>query len=139
LLDVSGEYCSPECDVIIHKPGSHTRWNGSEKPVMDFRFIKCSEALAVISCKSFTVGVDRRYCQELRRYVKRVWLFAECCRPNAVDRLTKKAKQAGYSGFWYLYTWDGSSPISPNPESWLDFLKALRNLASRTSKGGAEQ
>jgi len=139
LLDVSGNYCSPECDVIIHKPGSFARWNGTQNAVMDFKFIKCSEALAVISCKSFTAAVDRQYCQKLRQYVNRVWLFAECCRPDAVDKLRKKAKQAGYRGFWYLYTWDGRNPISPNQQSWLDFLKALRSLASGTSEGGARR
>jgi len=41
LIDNHGKSCSPECDIIIHRQGQIQKWNGSERPIMDFRFINC--------------------------------------------------------------------------------------------------
>ena len=60
LLDKTENYCSRECDIIIHKRGFKGQWNGG---IMDFKFIKQENAVAVISCKSLikTGGVDKSY------------------------------------------------------------------------------
>ena len=136
LLDAQGEYCSPECDVIIHKPGCIAQWNGRKEPIMDFKFIDCREAIAVISCKSFTKSVDARYYKKLERYVDNVLLFSECCEPTAVDRLKHSAVKAGYQGFWYLYTWDRKSSIMQEDENvWLDFLNSLQQITNCAAGG----
>ena len=69
LVDDNGESCSPECDIIIHRPGYYHRWNGDESPIINFKFIECSEALAVISCKSQTNSVDKGYCKAFAKYI----------------------------------------------------------------------
>ena len=141
ILDDQGLACSPECDVIIHR-GSRRRWNGHENPVMDFSFVDAANAVGVISCRSYLRSVTRDYrdyCRRVKRYVRRVWLFAECCPPAAVNRLEKTARSAGYANFWYLYTWDGESDLQPNGGGWLDFLQAVQKLGksvrSRGSRG----
>jgi hypothetical protein len=134
LLDENERLCSPECDVIIHKSGSVQRWNGHEEPVMDFRFVSCTRAVAVVSCKSLLDSVDRdlkAYCAQMQRYVKRVLLFAECCRPRKVERLSRAAKEAGYGGLWYLYVLEeGSSEPTVDERVWMDFLQTLRRLTA---------
>jgi hypothetical protein len=126
LLDDRGESCSPECDIIIHHKGHVTEWNGSTQPVMHFKFVSRTRAVAVISCKSYTNDVDAGYVQRLKPYVKNVFLFAECCAPNRVASLRKKAKEVGYAGFGYLYAFDEErSECVHDEEEWLDFLDAI--------------
>jgi hypothetical protein len=142
ILDGEGISCSPECDVIIHRRGWKTRWNGRHDPVMDFKFIESSKAVAVVSCKSYVtrIGQEHRdYCTRVKRYARRVWFFGECCNPEAVARLTRAARSAGYAGFWYLYAWDGKRSIEPNRQGWLDFLRALRQLAAPSSPRGTRK
>jgi len=130
LLTEEGDSCSPECDIIIHLPGWERRWNGYEHGIMDFKFINCREAIAVISCKSFIREVDRSYRQKLRPYVDKVFLFAECCEPNAVNRLRRSAQSAGYVGFWYLYACNQATSVCTVDENqWKDFLIKLRRIA----------
>ena len=100
LLDSYHDSCSPECDVIIHKKGFYEEWNGHDDRVMDFKFIECDNALAVISCKSYAKKVDADYPKKLSPYVTQVILFAECCPPEQYDKLCLQAKKAGYQGFW---------------------------------------
>jgi len=104
LLDETNASCSPECDIIIHKKGHLRKWNGGEHPIMDFRFIEASKAQAVVSCKSSLTDIDRAYPKGLQRYgVKKVFLFAECCRNDHFKALTLQAKQAGYAALGCLY------------------------------------
>lgn len=132
LLDDQGDSCSPECDIIIHSRGHDGRWDGSEHPVMNFKFVKRERAVAVISCKSYAKDVDAEYVKKLHRYVKQVFLFAECCAPDKVDSLRKSAKKAGYLAFGYLYTFDEKrSQCANDEEGWLDFLDAV---ASKVKK-----
>ena len=136
LDDDGGLKCSPECDVIIHHPGVMRQWNGSSEPVMDFKFVEQKHAVAVISCKSYITSIRqdfKNYCDKVRDYVKNVWLFAECCRPGAVDRLREKSQEAGYGKFWYLYAWDGKSSIQQNKQGWFDFLESVKALDSTSS------
>jgi hypothetical protein len=134
LLTESGDSCSPECDIIIHLPGFEREWNGHEHGIMNFKFINCREAIAVISCKSFIRAVDRSYCRKLRPYVGKVFLFAECCEPNTVNRLKRSAQSAGYVGFWYLYACNQATSVCTVDENqWLDFLVKLRRIAGRHS------
>lgn len=135
LVNDSGTSCSAECDIIIHEPGYLQKWNGGEQPIMDFKFIECSKAIAVISCKSNTRAVDRDYCNALKPYnVEKVFLFSECCSPSSTKNLTKKALEAGYSGFFYLYTMrKGDDTFAVNEKGILDFIDEIRTLLSAIS------
>jgi len=136
LLDDSGRCVSPECDIIIHKPGAFARWNGDHKdPVMNFCFIERGKCLAVVSCKSFAKRIDTCYCEQMKPYQGNVLLFAECCCPGKDEVLREKAKEAGYKGFWYLYTFDPRGDIiTHNEVVWLDFLKAVYHIVGRRGK-----
>jgi hypothetical protein len=135
LLDDRDESCSPECDVIIHHEGHVEVWNGNEEPVMNFKFVRGSCAIAVISCKSHAEDVDREYVQRLRPYVKHIFLFLECCAPHKVASLRKKAKEAGYAGFGYLYGFDKKrSEGLPDEEGWLNFLDAVASKVTKALK-----
>jgi hypothetical protein len=126
LLDAENRSCSPECDIIIHHKGHLGQWNGSDDPIMNFKFVSQDSAVAVISCKSYATDVDKEYVRKLRRYVKNVFLFAECCSPDKVNSLRKKANDAGYAGFGYLYAFDKKTGVSTNdPKAWSRFLDAV--------------
>lgn len=135
LLTEDGNSCSPECDIIIHSPGCEREWNGHKQGIMDFKFISCQKTIAVISCKSFIKTVDRKYPQKLKSYVDKIILFAECCEPNAVNRLKTSAKTAGYVGFWYLYACNQTTcQCIADPDQWMDFLGTLKSIADRHSR-----
>lgn len=130
LLDESGNYCSRECDIIIHKK-ARNKWNGNPNPIMDFKFVEQDKAVAVISCKSYlrSGGIDRQYVGYLKPFVQKVWLFAECCEPKHVDKLAGQAQRAGYQNFYYMYEWSrGSASHEPNETGWREFAKELRKL-----------
>ena len=104
LLDNDQDSCSPECDVIIHDKGHVAKWNGTDDPVMVFKFVLASSARAVVSCKSKLTSVDKDYPKALKKYgVTDVFLFAECCDEADYPKLLKAAKKAGYRGLWCLY------------------------------------
>ncbi len=104
LLDQSEESCSPECDVIVHTRGHLREWNGSNNPIMNFKFIEAASVRAVVSCKSLINSVDRRYPKTLKKHgVSDLFLFAECCRESRFQQLHSSAKAAGYRGLWCLY------------------------------------
>lgn len=129
LLDQDQRFCSPECDVIVHKKIGHIRqWNGTKEPVMDFRFVSMAEAVVVISCKSRVRTIDDEYVQQVKKYVSRVWLFGECCGPKSAKRLEDKARQTGYEKFWYLYTWSPKTEENFNHDGWNDFVSELLRL-----------
>ena len=129
LLDKDHKFCSPECDVIIHKKTGHIRkWNGTEQPVMDFRFISAKDTIVVISCKSFVRSIDTEYVEEINHYINRVWLFGECCGPKSHKKLQEKARSAGYEHFWYLYTWSPKTEEIFNRVGWNDFVKKVQEL-----------
>lgn len=135
LLDAQEESCSPECDVIIHRKGYIRKWNGTDHPIMDFRFVQHASALAVVSCKSYAKDVDAKYVRKLRPYVRHVLLFAECCAPDKVSSLRKRAKDAGYAGFWYLYTYDEATSLCvTDPSGWLSFLQAIRSRVEKVER-----
>jgi hypothetical protein len=97
--------------------------------------VKRERAVAVISCKSYAKGVDAEYVKKLRRYVKHVFLFAECCAPGKVDWLRKRAKKAGYAAFGYLYTFEERRAQCVNDEKgWVDFLDAIASKI-RSARG----
>jgi len=131
LLDKDGQYCSRECDIIIHRSGWRARWNGNEKPIMDFRFVNQDNALVVISCKSYikSGAVDKQYVPCLKPFVKKIWLFAECCEGKHTDSVATQAQKAGYENFWYLYKWERKTASQePNESGWMAFVKKLRRL-----------
>jgi len=131
LLDKKGESCSPECDIIIHRRGHIQQWDGGEKPIMDFRFIECSQALAVISCKSYARSIDKKYCEYFSKYnLKNILLFAECCTPSSVERLKEQAKERGYKGFYYLYTIDKNGVIAQDERMYIDFIENIKKIAT---------
>ncbi len=107
---------------------------------MDFKFVDQEDAVAVISCKSYlkSIGQDYEdYSRKVGKYVKNLWLFAECCPPADVDRLQERSRKAGYRKFWYLYPWDGERSIHLDEAMCLDFLKSVRRLARTFSPKGA--
>ena len=105
ILDKDEKSCSPECDVVIHKKGCIRCWNGSSKPIMEFKFVEASSVLAVISCKSKLTTIDKQYPPSLKKYgVEKVFLLAECCAESSKESLKKKARVAGYKGLWFLYS-----------------------------------
>lgn len=137
LVDSSGKLCSPECDIIIHRPGWIQRWNGGEHPIMDFRFVDCSKAIAVISCKSFAKAVDKEYYKQFAAYgLKHIVLFAECCFSDKVAALRKQAREAGYTGFYYLYTMDSDNFTErTDPAVYGEFIRAVKKVVSVSSNG----
>jgi hypothetical protein len=136
LLDDKDESCSPECDIIIHK-GHVREWDGNKQPVMHFKFVRQDSAVAVISCKSYAQAkdVEAGYVQKLHPYVKHVFLFAECCAPDKVGSLRKRAKKASYAGFGYLYTFDEKRAEGVrDPKRWLAFLDAITSKIKRAAR-----
>lgn len=135
LLDENRIFCSCECDVIIHRKGHFARWNGTEKPIMDFRFIEQQKAVAVISCKSRLKSrneIDREYCESMKPFVERIWLFAECCGPRNVESIREEALKSGYEKFWYLYTWSEKRGSKPNMDGWNEFVEEVRKLEQQS-------
>jgi hypothetical protein len=136
LLDDKQESCSPECDIIVHEHGVVRRWNGFEDPVMNFSFVKASKVRFVVSCKSLLGSIDADYPKTLKKYgVQKVFLFAESCDESQVQRLRKKAVQAGYSGMWCLYTTNKRQPsfLGTNGGMLVEFGQTL--LAAVKPKG----
>jgi hypothetical protein len=135
LLTNQGDYCSPECDIIIHKRGFVREWNGNRNPIMNFKFINCEDAVAIISCKSQISSVDKNYCPNMKPYVDTVLLFAECCEPRAIKGLKRSAQKAGYKGFWYLYACDHKTmECTIDENEWMDFLAILGKIVGTHSR-----
>jgi hypothetical protein len=124
LLDKRQLSCSRECDVIIHTKGSIHKWNGTDRPIMEFKFIEAAKARAVISCKSILTSkeIDKDYPKELKKFgVKKVFLFAECSSASNFDNLRKKAKTAGYADLCCLYLTGPQDYIKTDERMWYDF------------------
>jgi len=133
IIDEEGEFCSRECDIVIHKEGYIMRWNGDGglHPVMDFKFIEQEKAIAVISCKSYLEKskLEKEYCNDIKKYVDKVWLFSECCPPNKIEDINTEALSIGYEKFWTFYTWDrGTKGVEDQIELWHDFVETLKSL-----------
>ena len=133
IIDDDGYACSGECDIIIHKKGHYKKWNGSDggNHIMDFRFIEKTNAIAVISCKSYLTRtiIEETYCQNMLKYVNKVWLFAECCGPESVELIREDSKKIGYENFWYLYTWSRRTEnIIDDVDGWFHFIEAVKAL-----------
>lgn len=136
LIDENGVSCSPECDIIVHKRGQIERWVDQEPRIMDFRFVRCDNAVAVVSCKSFKKSLlkaDKEYRVELKKYkVDNLFLIAECCKTSRVNPLRNDTKNAGYRDFFYLYSInkDQSTIATPEPD-YVAFAESLRAIAAR--------
>lgn len=119
--------CSPECDIIIHAKGFHRRWNGGERPLMDFCFIKASAARSVVSCKATLTSIDKKYPKAMKEFgVAKVFLFAECCEQSAFARMKAAARKAGYSGLYCLYfTKKGQAGFQRNENLYVEFVEAI--------------
>lgn len=133
IMDEPGNYCSKECDVIIHQKGYITRWNGAEHPVMDFRFIDQKKVKAVISCKSYIKRsiIDAHYCKMLKKYTKHILLFAECCAHRSITSINKHALETGYKRFWHLYTWSKKKAPEPNNLGWVNFVDHITKISTK--------
>jgi hypothetical protein len=141
LLDDEQTLCSPECDIVIHKSGTVHRWNGDTggAHVMDFKFIKRSNVVAVVSCKSFIRQLDRNYPSQMAKYCAKTYLFSECFSPVSAGRLRSQAKSAGYAGCCCLYTLK-KSQIGTNEKDWLDFVdKVAKTCGAKASTPGASR
>lgn len=131
LLDENETFCSCECDIIVHRNGFIGRWNGDgDDPIMNFKFIKQPDAVAVISCKSYLESskIDKEYCELMKPFVEKIWLFAECCGPRSAEIIKDRALSFGYEKFWYLYTWSKQSTPKPNNDGWLEFVNEIKKL-----------
>lgn len=130
LLDDEQNICSCECDVIIHKTGHIHEWNGTKDPVMNFKFIEHKNAVAVISCKSHlkSSDIDKEYCKSLKPFVRKVWLFAECCGPASLANIRRQARKYGYKKFWTLYTWTEQLGSTPAKKEWISFVEEIERL-----------
>jgi hypothetical protein len=132
LLDDAERSCSPECDVIIHKKGHIRAWNGFKKSIMNFKFIRAQEAIAIISCKSKLKSIDTDYAKGLKKFgIKHVLLFAETCSEKSFQRLRRTAKRAGYQGLWCLYLTAADGSMKTIKDSiHMDFIKTVKKVAS---------
>ena len=134
IIDANNEYCSRECDIIIHNENIPLRqWNGDGggSHIMDFRFIPFDAAKVVISCKSFltTSAIEEEYCNDMLKYVGRVWLFAECCGPKSDEKIEERATTIGYENFWYLYKWNkAKNELIQTIEVWDSFVAEILKL-----------
>ena len=132
VLNAQEQSCSRECDIIIHSKGQVRKWNGDggSDPVMNFRFVRAQDVRAVVSCKSQMNSIDPDYPKALKQFgIRKVFLFAECCREDQLASLRAKAKGAGYSGLWCLYfTKKGAdaSMFSRDETMYVDFGKVVR-------------
>ena len=130
LIDDYGNSCSPECDIIIHRPGYLHEWNGSSNPIMNFKFIESRKALAVISCKSYAKSIDKEYCINFRKYnLHNIFLIAECCPSTAIGNLKEQAEGSGYKGFYYLYALnDEAGTYKVDENVYIEFIEAIQSL-----------
>ncbi len=126
LVDAEERSCSPECDVIVHLRGSLQKWNGTEHPIMEFKFVKVSRARAIVSCKSQLTSVDKEYPRTLKKFgVKKVFLFAECCKAGSFKGLRERAKKAGYTDLCCLYFTTPTGFVEVNKTLWTEFGDAI--------------
>lgn len=130
IINDSGQSCSPECDIVIHKPGHIEEWNGGKDPVMNFKFIHAQSVVAVVSCKSFVASIESDYPAKLARYgVNKVYLFGEACSQTNYDNLKEKALAAGYSDFWVSYfPIDGAASYSEPEDQYFQFWSTVKLL-----------
>jgi hypothetical protein len=120
------ETCSPECDVVVHTKGHAREWNGSNNPIMSFKFIDAESVRAVVSCKSSVSSIDKAYPKTLKKYgVDHVFLFAECCHESKFPRLREAATRAGYRGLWCLYLTQRGGSIKDDPSMHAAFAEAV--------------
>lgn len=109
IIDCTTEICSPECDVIIYEKGAHSRWNGNEKPIMEFVFVESKNVKGVISCKSILAAVEQGYPEKIIAMgIEYTALFAEACSRSNYENLKQQAIEAGYSGLWCSYFTESS-------------------------------
>jgi len=123
LLDHKEASCSAECDVIVHSKGSVQKWNGTDHPIMEFKFVGIAQARAVISCKSQLTSIDKKYPEALKKFgVKKVFLFAECCKATRFPKLRDAAKKAGYADVCCLYLTDPTGGfVEVDERMYVDF------------------
>ena len=135
IINEDGMLLSNECDIIIHttRNNDEERWNGDGhgNNIMDFRFIDEKDVKVVVSCKSFitssTVEID--YYQNLRNFVSRIWLFAECCGPRSSVSIETNAKSTGYEHFFYLYTYNKvNDKTTQKFNEWKRFITEVQNI-----------
>ncbi len=135
IISDDSSICSGECDIIIHKKGYIKRWNGdgSGNHIMDFKFILSSEAVAVISCKSYLTksSIEEKYCKNMLQHVSKVWLFAECCGPDSFSLIAAEAVKIGYDKYWYLYTWSRTTGDTIDSlDGWIYFIQTVKQLGT---------
>ena len=130
LIDKYEQACSPECDVIIHKQGLIRKWNGFEKPIMEFSFISVESAKVVISCKSNLTSIDERYPSDLQRFgVNNIVLLAECCKKSQFKKFRAQAKSKGYKDLFVIYFIDEDDiTMSIDDQMHIDFCHCVQKL-----------
>ena len=67
----------------------------------------------------------------MKKYVDRVWLFAECCGPKSGKSIEKTTKTIGYEHYWHLYTWNKvNDDIQDCFNQWEHFINTVKGLAN---------
>ncbi len=87
--------------------------------------------MVAISCKSYLTksAIETDYCVNMLKYVKRVWLFAECCGPESIDLIKEASKEIGYENFWHLYTWSRTTGENlEDGKGWLNFIETVKSI-----------
>ena len=129
LLDDAEASCSPDCDIIIHIKGHVRKWNDTNKPIMDFNFIKAKNAEIVVSCKSKLGKIDKEYPKSLKKYgVNYIFLVAECCKEIQYHSLKKRARRAGYAGLYCLYFMDKNETMKCDESVHAEFINVIRKV-----------
>lgn len=137
IIDESGDRCSAECDIIVHKNGSEFAWNGEIDvggSVMDFHFVNKQNVKLIVSCKGFEVSqIDQNMKNDIIKlgdWVENVWLFVEYSKATQLRDLYKDAKDAGYKKFYYLYSKREDGGLVYDESLWCEFARFLRGLAA---------
>jgi len=131
IINRSGSHLSNECDILVHR-GKMYEWNGDGggNDVMNFKFVESKNVIAVISCKSYVKSsIDKDFPKDVKKYAKKVFLFAECCPIGKFKKIRRKVLNAGYKDFWRLYDWDEKTKLHTiDHENLNDFCQKIRNL-----------
>lgn len=125
IVHESQIYCSPECDIIIHRLPAMKVWDGR---VLDFHFVDAKHVLAVVSCKSEVASVDEDYSKKLLAFgVPQIGLVGEVASRTNFINLRSKAKAAGYVDLWCLALEDAIGRGCDEP-TLVEFIKFLESL-----------
>lgn len=133
VIDViDGNALSKECDIIIYKGNP---FKPIENKRMKFVLVDKKKTKVVIQVRSSIQSVttsDRDYCEELKKFVRKVWYIAECCWAKSKKRaetMKQQLEEAGYDQFFYFYRMDDDLwQKTFDYESFIKFIKLIEKI-----------